>query len=60
MSEEKAQSEIIIKNIDIPFFELAGFLVKLALATIPAVIVISFFYIILYMIYTFIIAVIRH
>ncbi|WP_457595761.1 hypothetical protein [Hydrogenimonas sp.] len=41
---EKSENEVKITGLDIPFWDLVWFMVKLALASIPALFIIYFFF----------------
>jgi hypothetical protein len=41
----EGQVEVIIKKIDIPFFNLVWFLVQVAIAAVPAAIIVSIFWV---------------
>lgn len=56
MSEEKTYARVVLTGIDIPFGELVKLLVKITLASIPAVLIFSVLAVLLGLILTFLLA----
>ncbi|GAB6034141.1 hypothetical protein [Galenea microaerophila] len=48
---EEHQKEVVIKGLDIPFWDLVVFLIKLSLASIPALFILGVVYMVLGMIF---------
>ena len=54
--QSRLPNRVVITNFDMPFMSLVGFLVKLAFASIPATIIVSVVWVILFFIFTAILA----
>jgi len=44
MEEKETRSRFILAGLDVPFWDLVWFMVKLALASIPAIFILSFIF----------------
>ena len=51
MDEKELKERIILAGLDVPFWDLVWFMVKLALASIPAIIILSFIFFLIAMLF---------
>ena len=51
MEEKETRDRIILAGLDVPFWDLVWFMVKLALASIPAIFILSFIFFLIAMLF---------
>ena len=56
MNEEKTHTEVVLTDVDIPFGKLVGLMIKVALASIPAAIILSLLGLLITVAFSFVLA----